>query len=295
MKTRKLFSVVLVFSILAMYLSLFGITQAYAASVLTVGPGKMYATPQAAFDAATAGDTIEIYSDGIYYGTDAYLLTSGKDNITIRGMNGRAQMIAKPGLRLLWGKALWVINAANITIENIEFQGATCSDKNGSGIRVDSGSSGTLTVRSCYFHNNDDGILTSAPSAGILNFIVEMTELAFNGYGDGYSHNIYVATNTNFTFRYSYSHNVLNGHLLKSRALTNYIEYNRITDEDTSTYYSNYNIDLPEGGTSYIIGNLLHQGSNASNNGMVSYAAENTNAPGRNCYIINNRWNIPSV
>jgi hypothetical protein len=69
-------------------------------------------------------------------------------------------------------------------VENIEFSGAAVPDHNGAGIRLDETG---LIVRSCYFHNNENGILTSNPYAG--DILIEYSEFAANGYGDGYTHN----------------------------------------------------------------------------------------------------------
>jgi len=151
MKNRVLISRLLAFALLVT--SCLGIfipqqVKADTSNILTVGPGMQYANPQAAFNAAVDGDTIEIYSDGVYYGEDAKLAIIGKSNLTIRGMNGRAQMIAQPGLRLTWGKAIWVVvSGSNITIENIEFQDASNDEKNGAGIKVDPDTSGSVTLK----------------------------------------------------------------------------------------------------------------------------------------------------
>jgi hypothetical protein len=69
--------------------------------------------------------------------------------------------------------------------------------------------------------------------------------------------------------QYCYSHHANVGHLLKSRALINYILYNRLSDELTGT--SSYELDLPSGGTSYVIGNVIEQGPNSQNRkGLVN-------------------------
>ena len=54
------------------------------------------------------------------------------------------------------GKAIWVVSGNDTTIENIEMTGATVADANGAGIRQEGKN---LTVRGCYFHDNQDGIL----------------------------------------------------------------------------------------------------------------------------------------
>ena len=83
--------------------------------------------------------------------------------------------------------------------------------------------------------------------------MIDSSEFAHNGHGDGYSHNMYIGAVRTFTLRYSYSHDANVGHLVKSRAATNYILYNRLT-EQTGT--GSYELDLPNGGLSYVIGNV---------------------------------------
>ena len=45
-------------------------------------------------------------------------------------------------------------------------------------------------MRDCYFHHNENGILTGRdPESDI---VVEHSEFAHNGVGDGYTHNLYI-------------------------------------------------------------------------------------------------------
>ena len=88
------------------------------------------------------------------------------------------------------------------------------------------------------------------------------------------------------TFRYNYSHSAQVGHELKSRALENLIYCNRISDEADGT--ASYLIDLPNGGRSFVIGNILHKGPRAQNNVMLSYAEEGAKNPLQELYVINN-------
>ena len=60
-------------------------------------------------------------------------------------------------------------------------------------------------------------------------------------------------------------------------------------DSTGNSWAYNSNIDLPQGGYSYIIGNILHQGP-SHGRFMLSYAKENQNNPGRKCFIINNTF-----
>ena len=111
-----------------------------------------------------------------------------------------------------------------------------------------------------------------------------------NGIGDGYSHNIYIGNVRRLTLRFCYSHQSRAGQLLKSRAAENYITYNRLLDESGS----NYEIDLPNGGRAYIIGNWIQQSPSATNSTLVSFGAEGP-VPDSRLYLINNslindRW-----
>jgi hypothetical protein len=92
------------------------------------------------------------------------------------------------------------------------------------------------------------GKLWTTPASDI---VVEHSEFERNGAGDGQSHNIYIGELRSFTLRYSYSHDANKSQLVKSRAVTNYILYNRIVDRPDGN--ANYEIDLSNGGVSYII------------------------------------------
>jgi Right handed beta helix region len=245
-----------------------------SARTLQVGPARKLKTPSQAAAAARNGDTIEIDA-GLYSGDVA---TWTRNNLTIRGVGGRAHLEAHG--RNAQGKGIWVIQGANTTIENIEFSGAAVPDQNGAGIRQEGPG---LTLRNCYFHDNENGILTGVNLSS--DVVIEKSEFARNGFGDGQSHNIYIGTIRSFTLRYSYSHLAKIGHLVKSRAQTNYILYNRLTDE---TGTASYEIDLPSGGRSYIIGNLIQQSHNTDNETIISYAEEGRRNAVQELYIVNN-------
>jgi Right handed beta helix region len=179
------------------------------------------------------------------------------------------------------GKGIWVIKGKNVTVENIEFSNASAGDRNGAGIRHEGAG---LTVRNCYFRDNENGILTNSnPDSEVL---IENSEFSANGDGSGQTHNMYIGKIKRFTLRGSYSHHARVGHNVKSRALTSYILYNRIMDEATGT--ASYAIDLPSGGISYVIGNLIQQGPRSENSGIISYGAEKTLNPVNELYMTNN-------
>jgi hypothetical protein len=249
-----------------------------SANTLQVGPGKQYGTPCAAIAAAQAGDTIQIDTAGNYTGD---VCQWSRSNLTLVGVGPGRAVINAAG-NSSQRKAIWVISGNNTTVENIEFLGATVPDMNGAGIRAEGNN---LTIRNCYFHDNQDGILTSAGNSTIL---IEYSEFDHNGAGDGFSHNVYIGNIAHLIFRYNYSHRAVVGHLLKSRAAENDIYYNRLSDETTGT--ASYDIDLPNGGKSFIVGNLIEKGPLAQNSSLVNYEEEGVAAgnPDHELFVINN-------
>jgi hypothetical protein len=51
---------------------------------------------------------------------------------------------------------------------------------------------------------------------------------------------------------------------------------------------SSYAVDIPDGGVTYLIGNLIQQGPNTENSSMVAYAAESASNPLQQLYVVNN-------
>ena len=259
----------------SLLLAIFGFSTAASAATLQVGVGKKYLSPGIAAKYTRDGDIVEI--DAGVYPRDAAVWKH--NNLTLRGVGGMAHMQADGAS--VAGKGIWLIKGNNITIENIEFSGAKVRDRNGSGVRAE----GTgLTIRNCYFHDNQNGILTGSNKAS--DIVVENSEFANNGAGDGKTHNMYIGAVRSFTLKYSYSHHSRIGHTVKTRAQTNYILYNRITDEYDGN--SSYNIDISNGGIAYVIGNLVQQGQISENSGIVSYGAEGLKHDANEFYFINN-------
>ena len=245
------------------------------ADVLRVGATHDLKRPSDAARAARDGDVVEIDA-GVYAGDAAVWR---QNRLTIRGVGGRAHLRADGAEAE--GKAIWVIKGSDTTIEGVEFSKAAVSDGNGAGIRLEGAN---LTVRDCYFHDNEDGILTGPnPASDVL---IESSEFAHNGTGDGQTHNIYIGKVRSFTLLYSYVHDAVVGHNVKSRAARNYIAYNRVMDEKEGR--SSYAVDLPNGGLSFVIGNLIQHGPAAENPTIVSYGAEGLQHPINQLYFVSN-------
>jgi hypothetical protein len=260
--------------------SLLALVAPARAATITVGPGKMHPAPCAAIAAAADGDVIEIDAAGSYAGD---VCAFRKNNLTLRGVGGGRARIDAAGKNAA-GKGIWVIQGNDTVVENIELFGAKVPDLNGAGIRQEGNN---LTVRNCFFHDNENGIL-----GGAGEVLIEGSELGRNGNcidPSGCAHNMYLSQAvTRLTLRFSHSHHAASGHLVKSRARENHILYNRIMDEADGT--SSYAIDLPNGGTSYLIGNLIQQGPMTENAAIVAYAAEGASNPGKDLYVVNNTF-----
>jgi hypothetical protein len=248
---------------------------ASAGAVLQVGPQHELKTPSAAAKVAHDGDTVQI-EPGLYAGDVAVWF---QNRLTIRAVGGRAQLRADGGHAE--GKAIWVIKGAHTTIENIEFSGAKVPDRNGAAIRLEGPG---LAIRNCYVHHNENGILTTQNLES--DILIEHSEFAYNGFGNGQTHNIYIGNVRSFTLKSSYVHHALVGHNVKSRAVKSYIAYNRIMDEMDGR--SSYAIDLPNGGLSFVIGNLVQQGPANDNRTVVAYGAEGYKNALNKLYFVNN-------
>jgi hypothetical protein len=248
-----------------------------SAALLTVGPSKTFSTPCRAFANAVDGDTIEIDAAGMYAGDVCGI---SRSRLTIRGVNGRPKIDAN-GQNAL-GKGTWVLMGNGTVIDNIELSGSKVADRNGAALRLEGRD---LTLRNSYVHHNENGILTNSDT--LSNVVIENTEFASNGYGDGYSHNLYVGHINSLTFTGSYSHDANIGHNLKSRANTNTITYSRFS---SSSGQPSYEIDLPNAGLAYIIGNVIQQPSTNQNPTMVAFGEEGATNTGQSLYVVNNTF-----
>lgn len=242
---------------------------------LCVGPGQRFAKPSEAALNAKDGQTIHIKA-GDYKGDVALW---SKNNLTIRGEGGRPHINANG--KNIGGKGTWLVTGNDMTVENIEFSGAKVADRNGAGIRLEGKN---LILRNCYFHHNENGILTGANEHS--DILIENSEFGFNGAGDGQSHNIYVGRVRSLTVKFSHLHHSRIGHNLKSRALTNQILYNFIVDESDGN--ASYEVNLPNGGRALFVGNVIQQGPRTENDTIVSYGEEGLKQGPHQFYFVNN-------
>ncbi len=227
-----------------------------------VGAGHPYATPSAAARAAQDGDTIRIHA-GTYRG-DVCVWRANRLKLT---GDGAGQVVLDSEGKVCQGKAIWIVQGNDTEISGITFTGAKCPDKNGAGIRLEGNG---LTVRSCTFRGNENGILCGAlPECTVT---IEKCTFERNGAGDGYSHNLYIGAIKRLVFTNNSTHHANVGHALKSRALENIIRNNRF--DDGTDGKSSYLLDLPNGGKAVVTGNFFRQSPLASNAKIISFGEE---------------------
>lgn len=262
--------------ILSLLLLCCGIPCPAGATVWEVGPGLNYTTPSAVSGLVGTGDTVNI--TGALYQGDCAAWTA--DHLLLRAVGGPVYLEAAGNY--VWGKGIWVCAGNEIRVEGIHFSGASVPDHNGAGIRLDGSG---LRVNNCSFLFNENGILGG--NSGTI--LIENSEFGYNGYGDGYSHNLYINHADTLIIRACYFHHANIGHEIKSRAHVNIITYSRISNEESGN--ASREIDLPNGGLAILIGNLIHQGPDATNGNMLGFGNEGlSNTPPHELYVIHNTF-----
>lgn len=245
-------------------------------ATMIVGPGERVATLTEAAYLARDGEVIEI-RPGDYRGQTAVWT---QDKLLIRGAGPRPVMLADG--KSAEGKAIWVVRGGLVRIENIEFRGARVADGNGAGIRFEKG---RLSVHACRFVDNEMGILTANDPA--LSLLIADSEFADAPRHAGDPHHLlYVGAIGKLVLRGSRFRNGHLGHLVKSRARENHVVYNLLADGTGGR--ASYELEFPNGGLAYVIGNLIGQSASTDNPSLIAYGAEGARWPDNALYLAHN-------
>jgi hypothetical protein len=203
---------------------------------------------------AGSGETIRV-APGRYDLTDLKI----PRNMTIVGEGNvvffSSQPVEKGILNPLW--------VSTFRVENIKFEGARSPDLNGAGIRHDGEH---LTVINCIFENNEDGILATGQEHGEIIILNSM--FVGNGYGDGYSHGIYVAEGASLEIQNTAFIGTKIGHHVKSLAGRTIISNSSFDDADGKTSYA---VDASRGGAVAITSSSFIQAEDADNSTLFNY------------------------
>lgn len=247
-----------------------------APASMVVGPGEKIATLTEAARLARDGEVIEV-RPGVYRGQVAVWT---QNNLLIRGAGERPVMLADG--KSAEDKGIWVVRGGKVRIENIEFRGARVKDFNGAGIRFEKGN---LTVQGCAFFDNEMGILTANRPELSLEVLDSEFGDAPRDKGDLH-HLLYVGAIGKFVLRGSRFSNGYLGHLVKSRARENHILYNMLVDGAGGK--ASYELEFPNGGIAYVVGNAIGQSAGTDNPRIVSYGAEGARWPENALYMAHN-------
>jgi nitrous oxidase accessory protein NosD len=231
-----------------------------SAATLMVGPGQEYSAPSQAAAAAKPGDIVRI-APGTYY--DCAIWTA--NNLTIEG--------TAPGVVLTdticGGKAIFVVQAEDVTVSGLTFARARAPDGNGAGIRAEGNN---LTVVNSKFVNNQEGILAGDNPKSTIT--VQGSDFEHNGACSGScAHGIYVGRIALLRIEHSRFFDTQIAHHIKSCAARTEISGNTIKDGPEGT--ASYLIDVPKGGSLLVTDNVLEKGpKNQNHTAAISIGEE---------------------
>lgn len=250
-----------------------------AGTVRQLYPGMSLAAMLAA---SGEGDTIEVMP-GVHR-AQAGVVTQRV--LTIRGVGTPRPVFQADGVSAEGKGILVVRNATDVRIQNLAFRGARVPDLNGAGIRFEAGK---LTVQRCAFFDNEMGILTGHDPAGVLTVqACEFGQTPRSGTGtpSALSHQLYSGRIQRLNVTGCHFHDGWVGHLLKSRARENLIRYNLLVDGAAGQ--ASYELEFPEGGLAWVVGNVIGQSALTQNPSLVSYGAEASTATVHGLYMAHN-------
>jgi hypothetical protein len=178
-------------------------------------------------------------------------------------------------------RGCWQLSGAtNIHIDGIVFQNCHAASNDSAGIRYYNGTTGFLLTNS-LFKSNDNGLTGGTiGSDGVTQSeaTVEWSEFSENGNlaasESAPTHNIYIYGG-DFTLRYSYLHDPIQGQNLHCRAITSTIEYNWLSRAKSYTGDLMTNDDYannPVGSLSQSMtfrGNVINQGTTQANDSQI--------------------------
>ena len=246
------------------------------ARTLEVGPTHVLKLPSQAAQVAQDGDTVLI-DPGEY--DDCAVWRASR--LTIAARAPRVVFIGKS----CQGKGIFVINGSDVTVRGISFAHATVPDRNGAGIRAQGRN---LTVESCRFIDNEEGILAGSIPGSTIRVIGS----EFRGNGTcaaGCAHGIYVGTIDLLEVEDSHFTDTHEGHDIKSRALRTVLRGNDISDGPTG--HASYLVDVPNGGNLLMERNTLSKGPHTDNDSTaVSIGAEGVRNPTTSLVVRDNRF-----
>ncbi|WP_242095293.1 right-handed parallel beta-helix repeat-containing protein [Sphingomonas sp. CROZ-RG-20F-R02-07] len=226
--------------------------------------GHGFATLQDAVDSVRLGTATILIAPGVYH--QCAVQAGGR--ITFKAQQpGTAIFDGAP----CEGKAVLVLRGQGSTVDGLVFRGIRVADGNGAGVRTEMGD---LTITNAMFLDSQEGVLGGEPTAQHI----AIDRSTFSGLGQcdetpDCAHSIYLANRGSVSITHSRFERGRGGHYVKLRVPNVSITDNSF--DDTGGRKTNYMIDLPEGATGLIAGNVFVQGRNKENHsGLIVVSAE---------------------
>ena len=230
-----------------------------SAKAICVGGERGPPTLAQALKLASDGALIEVVG-GVYRESVAIDL----NQVTIRGVAGRPHFDCG-GVPVGDNKACFLLRGDQIMLDNLEISGVEIAAELGAdGACVRNTRGRSFSVRGLICHDSQNGILTDGGS-----IVIENSEFYNNG-RDARTHNVYLDGDCiEVTVRNSIFHDARGGHEFKSRC-----RRTTILDSSFQSTRSSRNIDVPDGGETFIYNTLLSKSLGASSVEFVAFAAE---------------------
>ncbi|MCI5048119.1 MAG: right-handed parallel beta-helix repeat-containing protein [Aquisalinus sp.] len=156
------------------------------------------------------------------------------------------------------------LRGVSLEVRGLIFENATSPDQNGAGIRVEGNE---LIVRDSIFHNNENGILATGSDGSEVT--ITGSQFISNGYGDGYSHGIYISSATRLEVTGCRFEGSRIGHHIKSVATQQTVVRNTFFDDRSGE--TSYMIDATAGGTLVVDGNVMYRRASAEQESLINY------------------------
>ena len=169
-------------------------------------------------------------------------------------------------------KAGLVLRGRGAVVDGLVFRGYSVNDGNGEGIRSEAGD---LTVTRSMFLDSQQGIGGGTPDVARTISIDHSTfsRLGQCDQSESCAHSIYLITSGQVSVTNSRFERGTGGHYVKVRAPRVRVDGNSF--DDSAGKATNYLIDLPNGGTGSIRGNVMVQGAHKENGStLIAVAAE---------------------
>jgi hypothetical protein len=244
---------------------------ALLASPLTAqrGAGAPFTVEETGRGFATLQEAVDSIGDG----AGTVMIAPGTYRMCAVQRSGRVAYVARSFGTVTFdgvacdGKAALVVDGEETRVEGLVFQNIRVPDRNGAGIRLQSGN---LIVRESLFRDSEQGILTASDPRGSIR----IERSTFSGLGQclpdaDCSHSLYVGDYGSLSIVRSRFERGRGGHYVKTRAPR--IELLDSSFDDSEGRATNYMIDLSNGATGTIARNAFVQGREKENYSALIY------------------------